>query len=102
MHELSLLNSLLSKIEQMSAVENKTPIAIHLQLGPLAHISPAHLREHWQHAVAGTALASAALHIVELEDINHPHAQDMVLESLEFACDTMDDCSQEDREKNDD
>ena len=87
MHEHSLLKNLLGKVQQLSAAENKTPVVVNLQLGALAHISAGHLREHWQQAVAATPLQSVALHIRELSDTNHPQAQDIVLESLEFAAD---------------
>ncbi len=87
MHEYSLLKDLLGKVQQLSAVENQSPVAVNLQLGALAHISAGHLREHWQQAVVGTALQSVKLRIRELHDTSHPQAQDIVLESLEFAAD---------------
>lgn len=84
MHEQSLLKDLLSKINQLSAIEDKPLIAVNIQLGALAHISAEHLREHFEWAVKGTPLQSVTVNIREISDINHPQAQEIILESLEF------------------
>ena len=85
MHEQSLMKDLLNKIEQSVMLENKPLLAVNLQLGELAHISSSHLKEHFEQAVKGTPLASVAINISELPGIDHPLAQDIVLESLEFS-----------------
>lgn len=87
MHEYSLLKNLLDKVQQLSHAEGKPPVVINIELGALAHISASHLREHWEQAVIGTPLQVARLEIRELNDTDHPRAQDIVLESLEFAVD---------------
>ncbi len=84
MHEHSLMKDLLDKIQQLSSLENKPLIAINVQLGELAHISSSHLREHFEHEVTGTSLEGITLNIEELIGIEHPQAQDIVLQSLEF------------------
>lgn len=83
MHELSLLNNLFHRIETVVS-ENGAEKATHVnvRLGALAHISPNHLREHFDDAKLGTVAADAAL-TVTLTDENDPHAQDILLESLE-------------------
>lgn len=84
MHEQSLITSLLRKIHELSAEENKIPVAATIQLGALAHISASHLREHFELETAGTPLWKLQLHIEEITDIHCPNAQDIVLASLEF------------------
>ncbi|SIS68613.1 hydrogenase/urease maturation nickel metallochaperone HypA [Neptunomonas antarctica] len=84
MHEHSLMKDLLGKIHQLSRIEKKPLMAVNIQLGELAHISSSHLREHFEHEVSGTALQGVMLNIEELVGIDHPQAQDIVLQSLEF------------------
>lgn len=84
MHEQSLMKDLMSKIHQFIADENKPLIGVTLQLGELAHISSSHLREHFEHEVAGTSLQGVTVIIEEVAGIDHPQAQDIVLKSLEF------------------
>jgi len=84
MHEFNLLKDILDKTRQLAALENKPLTAINLQLGALAHISADHLLEHWQQAVDGTPLQSVQVTINELPGLDHPQAQDIILESLEF------------------
>jgi hydrogenase nickel incorporation protein HypA/HybF len=83
-HEHSLINNLLDKIQHLAATEDGRLIAAKLRLGALAHISAEHLREHFERATAGTKLAGLSLVIEEQSDIHHPEAQDIILDSLEF------------------
>ena len=53
--------------------------------GPLAHISPSHLREHFDQAVVGSVAEGARLDIEELQDERDPHAQQIILDSVEIA-----------------
>lgn len=55
MHEISLLADLFRKIDTV-VKENEATQATHvtIQLGGLAHISPDHLREHFDRAKPGT------------------------------------------------
>ncbi len=85
MHEQSLMKDLIGKIHQLTALENKQLMAVNIELGELAHISASHLREHFEREVAGTALQSVQVNIKEVSGIDHPQAQDIILESLEFA-----------------
>lgn len=86
MHEFSLLKDLLRKIENI-AQENGSDqvIGVKVKLGALAHISPSHLREHFDQAVVGTVAEGARLDIEALHDERDPHAQDIVLDSVEVA-----------------
>ncbi|MEW6731350.1 MAG: hydrogenase maturation nickel metallochaperone HypA [Acidobacteriota bacterium] len=84
MHELSLLADLIKKIESIAYEQKVTRITgVKVKLGALSHISPEHFREHFLHASQGTAAEGAELVIDLLKDENDPHAQDILLDSLE-------------------
>ncbi|WP_323844237.1 hydrogenase/urease maturation nickel metallochaperone HypA [Microbulbifer magnicolonia] len=85
MHEQSLIKDLTEKIRLLRSNEKGRLVAAKLRLGALAHISAEHLREHFERETAGTSLQGLRLEIEELTDIHHVQAQDIVLESLEFA-----------------
>ena len=86
MHEFSLLKDLLGKIKTI-AEENASDkvIGVKVKLGALAHISPEHFREHFNHAVVGTLAEGAKLEIETLTDMSDPHAQEVILDSVELA-----------------
>jgi hydrogenase nickel incorporation protein HypA/HybF len=86
MHEFSLLKDLLGKIKAI-AEENASDkvISVKVKLGALAHISPEHFREHFDNAVVGTSAEGAKLEIETLTDMSDPHAQEVILDSVELA-----------------
>jgi hydrogenase nickel incorporation protein HypA/HybF len=84
MHEFSLINDLLRKIEAVAARHNaRKVVAVNVTIGALAHISPEHLRGHFVEAAAGTVAAGARLEVRRLTDQADPHAQDIRLENVE-------------------
>ncbi len=84
MHEMSLLADLMRKLEDIARNENARAITrVSLKLGALAHISPDHLREHFEQAARGTSAENAALDIIASEDPNDPHAQEIRLDAVE-------------------
>ena len=86
MHEMSLMNDLVRKIEREACEHGQAPVvAVRVVLGALSHISPEHFREHFADAVRGTPLDGAVLSIATSDDINDPQAQDILLESVELA-----------------
>jgi hydrogenase nickel incorporation protein HypA/HybF len=85
MHEFSLLKDLLRKMETIAKENNSERISgVKVKLGALAHISPDHFREHFDHAVVGTAAEGAQLDIEVLTDMSDPHAQDIILDSVDL------------------
>ncbi|WP_413665816.1 hydrogenase/urease maturation nickel metallochaperone HypA [Microbulbifer sp. CNSA002] len=84
MHEQNLIKNLINKIQELASDEPGRPIGVRLRLGALAHMSAAHLREHFDREILGTSLEGIKLEIDELKDINHKEAQDVILESLKF------------------
>lgn len=84
MHELSLLANLLRKIETVAQREQAPAVTrVSVRIGALCHLSPAHLREHFARAAQGTVAEGASLHIKVVTDVTDPHAQEIVLESVE-------------------
>ncbi len=86
MHELSLLADLLRKIEDVARRERARAVTrVSLRVGALCHLSPEHLREHFERAAQGTVAEHACLDIHVLSDISDLHAQEIVLESVEVS-----------------
>jgi hydrogenase nickel incorporation protein HypA/HybF len=83
-HELSLMADLMQKVESVAREEGATTVtSISVRLGALSHMSPAHFREHWQHAARGTLAEGAAIEIETSGDPAEPHAEDILLRSVE-------------------
>jgi hydrogenase nickel incorporation protein HypA/HybF len=86
MHEASLMNNLISKIESVAREQNATRVlGISVRLGALSHMSASHFREHFAVSSAGTVAEGAELKIEVLTDTNDPNAQEILLESVEIA-----------------
>ena len=84
MHEHSLLNDLMRKIDQVVQAQNaERATKVTIKLGAFSHISPGHFREHFDQAKAGTVAESAVLEVYASDDETDPMAQEMILESLE-------------------
>jgi hydrogenase nickel incorporation protein HypA/HybF len=85
MHEFSLMNDLMRKINSVARDHGAHRIVgVKVKLGSLAHISPEHLRQHFVEAAAHTLAAGARLEIEELKDETDSRAQDILLESVEM------------------
>ena len=79
MHEMSLLRSLLAKIEELARENGSRRVTVvRLKLGPLAHIEPDHLREHFVEAASGTLAEGARLDIETTTDLH-----ELSLESID-------------------
>jgi hydrogenase nickel incorporation protein HypA/HybF len=79
MHEMSLLRGLLNQIESIARKHSASRVTVvRLKLGPLAHIEPEHLREHFVQAARGTVAASARLEIETTDELH-----DLTLESVD-------------------
>jgi hydrogenase nickel incorporation protein HypA/HybF len=86
MHELTLLTEIMHKIEHVATDEHADAVtAVSVELGALAHISPEHLREHFELAARGTVAEHARLDIAVNGDITDPYAQEIILRSVEVA-----------------
>jgi len=83
MHEMSLIRGLLKQIDavvRQNGAERAT--LVRLKLGPLAHIEPDHLREHFAAGARGTTAEDARLEIETTEELH-----ELTLESVEVTGD---------------
>ncbi len=84
MHEMSLINGLLTKIEAIAREHNVSRVTgVKVRLGALSHISADHFREHFEEGTRGHVAEGARLDIEVAEDINDPNAQDILLISVD-------------------
>lgn len=84
MHELSLIQDLLQKIEQVAQEHQATKVTgVAVRLGALTHLSADHFREHFEQAVAGSLAEGATLEIEVNPDTEDPNAQDILLVSVD-------------------
>ena len=84
MHEASLMADLIHKITTLAEAQQASKvIGVHITLGALSHLSPAHLREHFARAAQGTITEGAQLDIDQRTDITEPLALDIRLDSIE-------------------
>jgi hydrogenase nickel incorporation protein HypA/HybF len=86
MHEASLMNDLMRKIEAVAREQNASKVlSVSVKLGALSHMSASHFREHFGLASQGTLAEGAELKIETLADTSDPHAQEILLESVDIA-----------------
>lgn len=86
MHEFSLMNDLMRKIEQVAADNQATRVTrVRVWLGALSHITPEHFREHFEDGTRGTVAEGAELEVETSDDETHPEAQQIVLRNLDVA-----------------
>ena len=84
MHEASLLNSLMKKINGIAAEQKALRVtSVSVWLGAMSHISAGHFREHFVEAARGTIADGADLKVNVDDDIHHKNAQDILLKDLE-------------------
>jgi hydrogenase nickel incorporation protein HypA/HybF len=80
MHEKSLMRGLLQQIEVLARQNGAGRVrVVRLKVGPLAHMEPDHLREHFAEAARGTAAESARLDIETTEEL-----YELTLEGLDI------------------
>ncbi len=85
MHEQSLMADLFRKLESVSRENDGGQVVeVKIKLGALSHISAGHFRDHFVHSSKGTCAENARLDIETLKEINHPQAQDILIECLEL------------------
>ena len=86
MHEISLLRGLMRQIEAAARSHGAERVSVvRLKLGPLAHIEPDHLREHFAQAARGTMADSARLEIETTAEMHELTLESMDVEVAETA-----------------
>jgi hydrogenase nickel incorporation protein HypA/HybF len=84
MHELSLFADLMRKIEAVAREQGaRRVVGVHVTLGALSHLSPAHFLEHFEQLSPGTVAEGARLEVAVNPDTSDPRAQEIVLDSVE-------------------
>jgi hydrogenase nickel incorporation protein HypA/HybF len=84
MHESSLMKGLMRQIlVEAESHDAKRVASVGVVLGALSNITPAHFSEHFVEAARGTIVEGATLVIRSAEDITDPHAQDIMITSVE-------------------
>lgn len=58
-------------------------IRVKVSIGPLAHCSADHFKEHFVEASLGGIAENAQIDVEMLSDIHDPHAQDILLKDIE-------------------
>lgn len=85
MHELSLLNNLMTKIDALARENDCAEIsAVNVWIGALAHISADHFREHFEQAAKGSVVENAQLSVELSADQQHENAGDILLISVDI------------------
>lgn len=85
MHETGVVRNLVRRLEQAAREAGAERVSGALVwLGALSNISPEHFREHFDEEARGTLAEGAALEIQTSEDIKHPHAQDVMMQSVDL------------------
>lgn len=85
MHEHALMADVARKLEQTAGDEGAdrvTRVVVHL--GALSHFTPEHFREHFVDATRGTVAEGAEVVATLDTDITAPHADEVVLASVEL------------------
>lgn len=84
MHEMSLMKDLMAKIcGVVEAHEARRAVGVNVWLGALSHMSKDHFSEHYVEAAKGTPAEGARLSIELSDDIDDPHAQDILLRDID-------------------
>lgn len=85
MHEASVMNALMRKIETIAEEQGAARVVgVSVRLGALSHMTPGHFTEHFVQASAGGIAEGAALDIDVSEDPGEDWAQEVLLESVEI------------------
>lgn len=84
MHEQSLMTDLMRKVHAIGQeAQAKSVVRVKVKLGAIAHISADHFREHFILAAKGSLAEKAQLDIEVSTDLSDPHAQEILLDSVE-------------------
>jgi hydrogenase nickel incorporation protein HypA/HybF len=85
MHEFSLINDLMRKIDEIAREHGaRRVVSVRVRVGALSQLSPDHFREHFEAAATGTIAEAARLDIETVRDERDPHAQDILLDTVEL------------------
>lgn len=85
MHETGIVRDLVRRIERAASEAHADRVAgVHVWLGAMSQFSPTHFREHFDDEARGTIAEGAELDIEMSQDFRHPHAQSVMMQSLDL------------------
>ena len=85
MHETGVVRNLVRRLEQAARDAGAARVSgAVVWLGALTNFSPKHFREHFDEEARGTVAEGAALEIETSQDTGHPHAQDVMMRSIDI------------------
>ena len=85
MHETGIVRDLVCRlvtVAQDGGAERVSGVVV--WLGALSQFSPKHFREHFDEEVRGTIAEGAVLTIEASQDVGHPRAQDVMMQSVDL------------------
>jgi hydrogenase nickel incorporation protein HypA/HybF len=83
-HEQALMDGLMRQIEQVASDDGASRVtAVRVWCGALSHFTPEHFRDHFERASAGTVAEGAEVSVQMSDEITHPDAAGVRLESVE-------------------
>jgi len=78
------MRGLLRRIEEVAQAERaRRVVGVSVWLGALSHFSAEHFADHFAEVSAGTIADGASLSATLSDDLRHPNAQDVLLQSVE-------------------
>lgn len=84
MHEKALMDDVMRQVVAVAAQEGATRVTgVRAWLGALSHFTPGHFAAHFEDAARGTIAEGAGVTATLDDDPAHPHAQGVVIESVE-------------------
>lgn len=85
MHETGIVRDLIHRLERAVRDAGARRVSgVDVWLGALSQFSPEHFREHFEDEARGTLAEGAALRVKTSRDIQHPHAQNVVVQSVDL------------------
>ncbi len=85
MHETGIVRDVVHRLERAAMDAGAERVcSVEVWLGALSQFSPVHFREHFDEESRGTVAQGAVLQIVASEDIGHPDAQNVMIQSVEL------------------
>lgn len=85
MHELSLINNLLGKVDGVVRSHGgRRAVAVEVWLGALSHLSKDRFADYFEQFSRGTVAEGAWLDIELSDDLDDPNAQQVLLKNIEM------------------
>ena len=86
MHEQHLMQDVMRQIDSVVSREQAGEVLrVRVWLGALSHFSAASFTEHFRRLAAGSCMQNASLELTKSEDIHHPDAQGVIIESIDVS-----------------